>query len=102
MYTPFFSKFIKYGIYYIKNGEYMGRILNNLIENYPIITMHGTKELYIENFTLILSLNETLTKIRAGKEIIEITGENLSIEYMNKDDIKLYGNIKYIKLTEVS
>lgn len=80
----------------------MSRILNNLIENYPIVTMHGTRELYIENFTLILSLNENQTIIKAGKEILEITGENLSIEYMNKDDIKLYGIIKCIKITEVS
>ena len=80
----------------------MGRILNNLIENYPIITIHGTKELYIENFNLIILLNETTAKIKAGNEIIEICGENLAIEYMNKDDIKLYGNIYVIKLTEVS
>ena len=80
----------------------MGRILNNLIENYPIITLHGTKEVYIENFTLILSLSETQAKIKAGKEIIEMSGHNLAIEYMNKDDIKLYGNINFIKLTEVS
>lgn len=80
----------------------MGRILNNLIENYPIITMHGTKEIYIENFNLILSLNETQAKIKAGNEIIDISGKNIVIEYMNKDDIKLYGNINSIKLTEVS
>ena len=80
----------------------MGRILNNLIENYPIITMHGTKEIYIENFNLILSLNETQSKIKAGNEIIDISGKNIVIEYMNKDDIKLYGNINSIKLTEVS
>ena len=80
----------------------MGRILNNLIENYPIITLHGTKEVYIENFTLILYLSETKAKIKAGNEIIEMSGQNLAIEYMNKDDIKLYGNINFIKLTEVS
>ena len=80
----------------------MGRILNNFIENYPIITMHGTKEIYIENFNLILSLNETQAKIKAGNEIIDISGKNIVIEYMNKDDIKLYGNINSIKLTEVS
>lgn len=80
----------------------MGRILNNLIENYPIITMHGTKEVYIENFKLILSLNETQAIIKAGSEIIEISGKNILIEYMNKDDIKLYGKINSIKLTEVS
>lgn len=80
----------------------MGKILNNLIENYPIITIHGTKEIYIENFNLILSLNETNAKIKAGCEIIEITGENIAIEYMNKYDIKLYGNINSLKFTEVS
>ena len=80
----------------------MSRILNNLIENYPIITMHGTRELYIENFTLILSLSESEAKIKAGKEIIEVSGQNIAIEYMNKDDIKLYGRIRCIKLTEVS
>lgn len=75
-------------------------ILNQFRENYSIITLHGTKEIYIENFISIIELNEEQVKIRAKGEIITVVGLRLNVEYMNKDDIKINGMIQSVHLME--
>ncbi len=75
-------------------------ILNQFRENFSIITLHGTKEIYIENFISIIELNDVQIKIRAKCEIITVVGERLQIEYMNKDDIKIIGTIHSVHLME--
>lgn len=86
----------------IKKRKYMSSsILNQFKENYSILTIHGTREIYIENFVSIIILTECNARIRAVNEIIEIEGDKLSVEYLNHDDIKIIGNIKSIKLTGV-
>ncbi len=75
--------------------------VNEIIEDYSIITIHGSKELYIENYKSILGLENSFVKIKAKKEILLIEGKNLTVEYMNSDDIKISGEIEQIKITGV-
>ncbi len=77
------------------------QIINEFRENYSIITLHGNKEIYIENFISIIELTLETAKIKAQKEIIAINGDKLIIEYLSKDDLKISGHINTIELTEV-
>ena len=76
-------------------------IKNELCENYSIITIHGTSEVYVENFISIIELCETSIRIRAKNEIISIEGKNIIIEYMNSDDIKICGTVDSIRIVGV-
>lgn len=78
------------------------RELNELRENYAILTVHGQREAYVENFKSIMELDSTVIKIRAIKEILVFEGSGLFIEYMNSYDIKIVGSIEHIRILEVS
>lgn len=78
------------------------REINELKENYAILTVHGQREAYVENFKSIMELGSTLIKIRAIKEILVFEGNGLFIEYMNSYDIKIVGRIEHIRILEVS
>lgn len=78
------------------------RELNELRENYAILTVHGQREAYVENFKSIMELGSTVIKIRAIKEILVFEGSGLFIEYMNSYDIKIVGSIEHIRILEVS
>ena len=80
----------------------MASFINQFIENYSIITLHGTKEIYVENFKSIISLTETEVIIKAKGEIISIGGEMLQMEYFNKNDIKISGKIHNLSLREAT
>lgn len=76
-------------------------IKNELTEKYSILTIHGTSEAYIENFSSIMELCNTSVRIKAQREIVVIEGSNLFVEYMNSDDIKICGTIEHIRIVEV-
>ncbi len=76
--------------------------INQLVEDYSILTVHGQREAYVENFKSIMELSDSLIKIKAKKEIVLFEGNGLLVEYMNEDDIKIVGNIEHIRLMEVS
>ena len=76
------------------------QIINEFRENYSIITLHGNKEIYIENFISIIELTLNTAKIIAKKEVITITGDKLIIEYLSKDDLKISGMINTVELLE--
>lgn len=78
----------------------MASFINQFLENYSIITIHGTKEVYIENFVSIISLTENEVSIKAKGETVSILGEGLQMEYFNKNDIKISGKILSISLKE--
>ena len=67
----------------------------------PIITIHGNKELYIENFKKIYELRNELVKIMTDESIVNIIGNNLFVEYINDSDIKIIVNFSEVKLSEV-
>ncbi len=64
------------------------------------MTLHGNRELYIENYSKILDFGAGIMKIKGEQEMIEISGCGFVIEYMSKDEIKVCGIIENIKHTE--
>lgn len=78
------------------------REINELKENYAILTVHGQREAYVENFKSIMELDGSVIKIRAVREILVFEGSGLYIEYMNSYDIKIVGCIEHIRILEVS
>lgn len=70
-------------------------------ENYGIITIHGTFEIYIQNFTSILELEENKVCIRTQNERLNIMGKKLIIDYMSQDELKISGIIENLKIVGV-
>lgn len=68
-------------------------------ENYGIITIHGVFEIYIQNFTSIIELDENKVCIRTIKEYVQITGKKLIIDYMNSDELKISGVVENVTIT---
>ncbi len=56
-----------------------------------IITITGSTQAYIQNFTGIIEYNEKTVKIIAKTGKITIRGTNLQIEYFTCDDILVKG-----------
>ena len=70
-------------------------------EDFSIVTMHGNYEVYVENFVKVLDFGREVIRIKAKKQILEISGQELYVEYMNKEDVKICGLIENIKFTGV-
>ena len=70
-------------------------------EVFSIVTMLGNYEVYVENFVKVLDFGREVIRIKAKKQILEISGQELYVEYMNKEDVKICGLIENIKFTGV-
>lgn len=70
-------------------------------EDFSIVTMHGNYEVYVENFVKVLDFGREVIRIKAKKQILEISGQELYVEYMNKENVKICGLIENIKFTGV-
>lgn len=64
----------------------------------PIFTMNGDGELLIENHKGILQYGLSEIMVSSKSFPIQITGDNLSIEYYTADTLKICGRIIQIRL----
>lgn len=72
--------------------------LNNYInENNFKITI-GINYVNVVNYTLVLDFNSNLVSIKYNNGIVDISGTNLVVNKMLKDEILVKGNIENIKL----
>ena len=72
--------------------------LNNYInENNFKITI-GINYVNLVNYTLVLDFNSNLVSIKYNNGIVDISGTNLVVNKMLKDEILVTGNIENIKL----
>ena len=72
--------------------------LNNYInENNFKITI-GINYVNVVNYTLVLDFNSNLVSVKYNNGIVEISGTNLVVNKMLKDEILVTGNIENIKL----
>lgn len=72
--------------------------LNNYInENNFKITI-GINYVNVVNYTLVLDFNSNLVSIKYNNGIVDISGTNLVVNKMIKDEILVTGNIENIKL----
>ncbi len=72
--------------------------LNNYInENNFKITI-GINYVNVVNYTLVLDFNSNLVSVKYNNGIVDISGTNLVVNKMLKDEILVTGNIENIKL----
>ena len=72
--------------------------LNNYInENNFKITI-GINYVNVVNYTLVLDFNSNLVSIKYNNGIVDISGTNLVVNKMLKDEILVTGNVENIKL----
>lgn len=65
----------------------------DVILGVPVVTVTGTGEVCIENYTGILEYTDMIVRIRAKGTQIKISGRRLQIEYYTNDEMKITGAI---------
>lgn len=63
----------------------------------PHITMYGDRELYIENYKSLISYNSTKIETGSKKGKVIITGKNLEIKSIRREDIMISGLILHVE-----
>jgi len=101
-------RFIKY--YFFGGRGLKNRLgkINQFLEmpeeitsNKPKITILGFEELVIENYKNILEYEEIFIKVNTYIGAINISGINLKLIQMNKEDIMITGKIDSIDFEEI-
>jgi len=60
------------------------------------IELCGNREVFVENHKGILELGENEVLLNSGKGRVRITGQNLAVLAMNRDEIRLAGKIESV------
>lgn len=82
-----------------KLGNFTGKIGDSLqipkdlSYQEAVLTMTGSKELYIENYRCIRQYRDTCIILLSGKTKIQIEGTKLVIVYYTDVEMKIAGNI---------
>ena len=66
--------------------------------NVPKITITGFNELILENYKGILEYEEFFASISTYIGVVNINGNNINLEKMTNDDIKITGKIESVEL----
>lgn len=69
-----------------------------IYSNTPKISILGFDEMVIENYKGILEYEEFFVRISTYIGIVNINGDNLKLENMTDDDIKVTGKIESFEL----
>ena len=76
-------------------------IPTELSTNNPKITITGFNEIILENYKGILEYEECFASISTYIGVININGNNINLEKMTNDDIKITGKIESIELDRI-
>lgn len=66
----------------------------------PVITMHGGREVYIDNFKAIIDFNGNMARIATKCGTVLLMGEELQILYFTLDEIAIKGRITMVEFKE--
>ncbi len=61
------------------------------------IEMTGNREIFIENHKGIIELSENEVTINAGKTVVRVTGQRLSVLSMNAEELRLGGVVEGVR-----
>lgn len=64
---------------------------------FPIITLVGKKEVYIESYRGILEYNHEMIRVLTKLGQIKIKGGNLEVSYYTNDEMKITGIIHKVE-----
>jgi sporulation protein YqfC len=65
--------------------------------NIPIIKITGENDIYVENHKGIVEYSNEILRINSEIGIIKITGKNLHIKEINKEELFIVGDVNIIE-----
>jgi sporulation protein YqfC len=72
-------------------------IPGDLVLDIPKLTITGRAELYLENHKGIIEYSTVRMRINLTRGFLEIIGDNLEIQALMPDEMRVIGNISSIK-----
>lgn len=67
-----------------------------------LLTITGTKEIYVENYKCLLDYKENLIALQGKKETLLIRGEDFLIDYFAGDGMKIKGCVTSVEFIKTS
>ena len=80
--------------------ENLFEIPQELVSDISKITILGFNKMLVENYKCILEYQDIYIRIKMKQGLINITGFDLEINEMTKDDLIITGNIENIELED--
>lgn len=65
--------------------------------NIPLTTIMGNDEIIVENYKAVIDYKSDMIKINTKIGQVKITGKNINIKHIKKDEIHITGVIKNIE-----
>ena len=78
--------------------ENLFEIPQELVSDISKITILGFNKMLVENYKCILEYQDIYIRIKMKQGLINITGFDLEINEMTKDDLIITGNVENIEL----
>lgn len=72
---------------------------SEVVMDLPKLTMIGNLEVVIENHRGLLEYTPERVRVRYNKGTVVITGSNLRLEFLYREEIKVEGRLKDIEFT---
>jgi sporulation protein YqfC len=69
---------------------------SEIILNTPKITLDSNEKIWIENFKGLIEFTDSFIRVDTKENTIVIEGNSLSINYMTKEEICIFGIIKSV------
>lgn len=67
-----------------------------------LVTITGTKEIYVENYKCLLDYKEDLVALQGKKETLLIRGKDFLIDYFAGDGMKIKGCVTSVEFIKTS
>lgn len=78
----------------------LGDLPKELITDYSRMVLLGSREFFIENYSGIIEYEVHTIKLKSASGVICITGDNLSINELDNEELVVKGRIREIKIEE--
>jgi len=73
---------------------------DDIVYNYPRVTLIGHIHLYIENHTGLIKFESNEIEVRHATGIIKVIGKNMVIKNLLKEEIVIEGHIDHVNVTK--
>lgn len=81
-----------------KRFSELGDLPKELVTNYSRMVLLGNSEFMIENYSGIIEYEVNKIRLSTASGVISVTGDNLSINELDNDELIVNGKIKTIGL----
>lgn len=70
-----------------------------ILSGAPVLNIHGRNSLLLENYKKVLEYTDTLIRIQTKLYYVNISGNDLKIQYYTKDEMRVDGVFKCIEFS---